>query len=246
LNRSTFDGFHSDSDTVSKSEEELQLAGNSNNRLTKFQKDIITAVWQAKQPNFDGEREFEDPLGNKQNQYTARLAKKRTSTKLGKRFIYMKAKQAAPQQPKTTKQATKFDPSTHQITINEKILWKVLKQNKVRWTRVNRSHPCPLHDHGPVWEEELKQTVLEILDLEQTLAECRSGQHSDGRSREKHQEVQQKLNLLKSLQRELQPKVDKYKLHLKQYETCRQHVKQIENDLKKSECLVYRDSVRKS
>lgn len=66
MNRSTFDGFHSDSDTVSKSEEELQLAGNRNNRLTKLQKDIITAVWQAKQPNFDGEREFEDRLRNKQ------------------------------------------------------------------------------------------------------------------------------------------------------------------------------------
>jgi multidrug resistance efflux pump len=108
---------------------------------------------------------------------------------------------------------------------------KVLNKNKVRYTRVNRSHPCHLHDNGPVWEEQLEQTVKEIAEMEASLAQCTPTNHTGGCSQEKHQDAKEKLQLLKSIQRQLQPKVDKYRRHLQQYEASRKHVKQIESDL---------------
>lgn len=62
-------------------------------------------------------------------------------------------------------------------------------------------------------------------------------------SAEGHEQQNKKLKLLLSIQADLTAKVDHYHLHLKQYESCRQHLKQIEHELKPGQCLCYRDFV---
>ena len=130
-----------------------------------------------------------------------------------------------------------FDPGTHTITVNAKVLWSALKDSKVRYTRVNRSHPCQLHDKGPVWVQQFEDAVKKQSELELQMRSC--SHVTDCLCSQARAQCQ----LLLSLQRELEPKKNKYELHLKQYAAARKHVKQIEINLKKGECLVYRDFV---
>ena len=130
-----------------------------------------------------------------------------------------------------------FDPGTHTITVNAKVLWSALKDSKVRYTRVNRSHPCQLHDKGLVWVQQFEDAVKKQSELELQMRSC--SHVTDCLCSQARAQCQ----LLLSLQRELEPKKNKYELHLKQYAAARKHVKQIEINLKKGECLVYRDFV---
>ena len=139
-----FDEFHSDSEeTEPNSEMEFSLPSNVNTKkLTKFQMDIIAAVVQGKQTNFDPETEFVDRLRKAQNAYVSRLAKKRAEAKLRKRIGVVKAKASISGSYKGKKAHDEkpapvaFNPSTHTITVNPKMLWKVLNKNKIRYTRV--------------------------------------------------------------------------------------------------------------
>ena len=83
---------------------------------------------------------------------------------------------------------------------------QVIRESGIKYTCRHKPHSCPLHDEGPIW-------VLRLRDVTARLAA--------------NPDRDQFAKLLKE-QRELQTKVNRYKLHLQQYEKCRAAVKQAE------------------
>ena len=75
------DGFRSGSDSESSnsdtSENEFKMSAAKTDKFAKFQKDVYSAVWRAKQPNFDPDEEFNSRLAEARQAYTAQLAKKK-------------------------------------------------------------------------------------------------------------------------------------------------------------------------
>lgn len=134
--------------------------------------------------------------------------------------------------------------------------WKILKDNGVTWTRnINPVH-CKLHTEGPLNVRAQKRLLdqQEAVDVRRKSIQelLTAEQHKKGEAR-----YEEKIALLYSQQQAcevenaelqgrvntLQRKVEEFNDHVAQYKTCRDSVKKAESNLKKGECLVYRDFV---
>ena len=106
--------------------------------------------------------------------------------------------------------------------------WRVLEAHNIRFTEVHNPTSCPIHDEGPGNELALAKVNAELEalgNLEQTKAVA--GQRRD----------------LLAQCRRLTKEVERYHLHLRQYEKQRAHIQDLEEHLKPGECVLYRDYV---
>jgi hypothetical protein len=144
---------------------------------------------------------------------------------------------------------------------SEEVFWKILKENKIKFTTKVRPTICPIHDKGPSDERALVEALLEEKRLQTEYArtigvlEAQKAQAQQGTCQNEADERalsactmavnQAKKELLQMSHKALafQKKVDKYKMHLAQFETSRMEVNKIMDNLGPDECLVYRDFV---
>ena len=121
------------------------------------------------------------------------------------------------------------DPSTFDVKCPaSETFWKVLEAHDIRFTEVHNPTSCPIHDAGPGNELALAKVNAELEalgNLEQTKAVA--GQRRD----------------LLAQCRRLTKEVERYHLHLRQYEKQRAHIQDLEEHLKPGECVLYRDYV---
>jgi hypothetical protein len=141
--------------------------------------------------------------------------------------------------------------------------FKLLKKKKVRWNLDVNPTTCPIHDSGPMYESLLKQmredltanttmqhecrTKMSHLELE--LQNCKVSARAEQikaslvLERQTSRTLTDDKLVIKAKLTEYDIKVTKYHTHLKQYETARAKVKEVEKELVPGQCLVYRDFV---
>jgi hypothetical protein len=149
---------------------------------------------------------------------------------------------------------------------SEEVFWRILTDNKIKFTTTVRPTNCPIHETGPSYERALKEALLDeqvleaefnrttgllddrkrLLDAHRPQEEGRQNDADEADLRACTEAVNQaKSELLKVGQKKLrlQKQVALYHKHLAQYETSRAEVKKIMENLGPDECLVYRDFV---
>ena len=128
---------------------------------------------------------------------------------------------------------------------SEEVFWKILKENKIKFTTKVRPTICPIHDKGPSDERALVEALLEEKRLQTEYArtigvlDAQKAQAQQGTCQKEADERalsactvavnQAKKELLQMSQKvvEFEKKVAKYKMHLAQFETSRMEVNKI-------------------
>jgi hypothetical protein len=217
------------------------------NKDTGYQRDLILAQSMARAPDFDESREFQTRYKEYMGKYAQRLARQRR--KAGKLVV---PPQEAPepawsswsQQPETVSmedgpvhlhggagiEAKCNAAGSLQTTcklskptaVTPATFEKILAAKGVRYTTCSHESRCPLHDNGPVWEIRKKNVVAQLCGMPGT---------------------DERLPALKKQLRVLEPLVNRYHRHLKQFAVQRARVQQIERDLPPRHGLAYRDFV---
>ena len=149
---------------------------------------------------------------------------------------------------------------------SEEVFWRILTDNKIKFTTTVRPTNCPIHEMGPSNVRAFREALLEeqlleaefnrttgllddrkrLLDARRPEEEGRQNDADEADLRACTEAVNQaKSELLKVGQKKLklQKHVELYHKHVAQYETSRAEVNKIMENLGPDECLVYRDFV---
>ena len=149
---------------------------------------------------------------------------------------------------------------------SEEVFWRILTDNKIKFTTTVRPTNCPIHEMGPSNVRAFREALLEeqlleaefnrttgllddrkrLLDARRPEEEGRQNDADEADLRACTEAVNQaKSELLKVGQKKLklQKQVELYHKHVAQYETSRAEVNKIMENLGPDECLVYRDFV---
>jgi hypothetical protein len=116
------------------------------------------------------------------------------------------------------------------------VFWKILREAGVLWTQSAHPHPCHLHENGPAQVQ-----LLETLLAQHTETVRRQAIYEQ--DSEEWDKCRRELNALNQRICDTKKLVRNYNLHLEQFEKCRAYAKDIEENLKPGECLVFRDFV---
>ena len=128
--------------------------------------------------------------------------------------------------------------------------WNIIKKFKIHWTQHFKPTECPIHDSGPLHEENLNELIRKQHQAGQRLRSAQDaivlgkGTHADVRQFRNAEAME--IDALKKLEqaaRKLRESIKLFHLHLRQYEACRKTIKQIEENLKVGEGVMYRDFV---
>ena len=146
-----------------------------------------------------------------------------------------------------------------QNPVSEEVFWKILSDNKIKFTTTVRPTICPIHDTGPSNERALQEALLleqaltaefnrttGILDARKPREEGRQNDADENYLRACTEAVNQsKRDLLQVSQKvlKLEKQVALYHKHQVQYDSSRREVNDIMENLGPEECLVYRDFV---
>ena len=228
--------------------------------LTRFEKSLRSAVYTAREPDHNEEREYLDRTKSAQDKYKLLLDIKRTRTlgvnvnfatkqKLVKRECQDIAAllAGAESDEDCGAEAEPFVPTP----MTQRRFWRLLHARKIRWTRQVNPTECPIHDNGPQQELELKALETKVQTQRQTLEALRNEirtavenkEHSTEQMRKQEKTQVTELGNLYRAVRILRDNVSRYHTHLKQFEVCRAVVKRIEANLVPGECVLYRDFV---
>jgi hypothetical protein len=197
----------------------------SDGKLTKLQRDVLTAVWASEQQGFDEAAEFKTRLRDATDAYQLKLAVLR---------LQRDAVPIVPRKRGAHKMSEKFVPREHKITApTQEAFFKVLRERKVKYTVVENATRCPIHDDGPSQELELEKVNERLRMLHEEVG--RVGRYTNEQSIQKQK--------LLSAKRRLDKQVQTYRWHCRQYEVQRKKVQDIEKALCVGQGVLYRDFV---
>jgi hypothetical protein len=199
---------------------------------TRLQVSMVTAQEAALRDGFDQEAEFELRKAYADAVYLARVAQRRTfkwdeeAAEVGDESEFNRH-----EEDDDAKNVPMIDEDADIVGVPDAppgveeyhvpamaTFWGVLKKSKIRYTRAIPAHECPLHDNGPLWELQFQQVFDARIFLPDDEALLRR-------------------------ERVLAAKVQRYRLHIEQYEEQRPFIKELERNLAPGECVLYRDFV---
>jgi hypothetical protein len=140
--------------------------------------------------------------------------------------------------------------------VSPSTFWAIIRK-EFRFSTKVHPHHCVIHDTGPSLEAALTNVAtclqeananLERLEIEiKNSLRATEGSEVEGPNVqvliEKKAEQKKLAESLMRKQRDLYNDVQKYRTHLRQFEKCRPLVKEVQDNLKPGECLIYRDFV---
>lgn len=232
---------------------------------TRLQASTLAAMWASEQDDFDLETEMDLRREKALQKYDAKKEvqkKARNRSRVRRAHIAKYRRQTPqpqdpqptepqdpqptepqPQEPQMNKQEGKqackqnhkpdkalrmvgtFDPSQYEVRPrNMQTFWSILNDADVKYSYNVTKHPCPICDEGAVWQLLHAEAVTRLGRLE--LDESDAGY----------------IEALREVRR-TKFKVEEYALHMMQYEYCRDNLKEIEENLKPGELLIWRDFV---
>jgi hypothetical protein len=234
---------------------------------TKFEADVVAAASHKEYDNSTTEFDIREAMALVE--YQSRLKRNaKAQRKFGKVRPSSKAKRsntkAALEELLQRPDAPAYlkSPSPGQKPCSEMAFWAILTENGIRWTMTVRPTICPIHDEGPSNETALQVALLEetrlnaehtraiaLLDAQRAQPPPEEASQHDAYERALSTCTaavnQAKSDLLTVSQKvlKLQKQVALYHKHLAQFETSRQEVDKIMENLGPDECLVFRDFV---
>ena len=180
----------------------------------RFAKHLLQSVAAATDPKFNVHEEQTLRLQFITHKYEVALEKERERASQSSKIMGAKKKATS-----TTATACLEDV----CPVSNKTFWRYMRelkqQGKIKWTTNYKPYGCRIHENGPEYVEELEH--------EKKLTSEGVPVTSDRKKKLKF----------------LQKKVDKYEIHLQQYEQCRPYVEKIISNLGENECLIFRDFV---
>ena len=246
--------------------EKLRIDQTPGGQRTIFEADVVAAANNVKYDNSTTEYDIRWAMALQE--YQSRLSRNATAQRK-----FNKVRPSSKGMPIITKKhieelMKKPDAPTYlscttpgQNPCSEEVFWKTLKENQIKFTTKVRPTVCPIHDTGSSDERTLVEALLEEKRLQTEYArtigvlDAQKAQAQQGTCQKEADERalsactvavnQAKKELLQMSHKvfEFQKKVDKYKMHLAQFETSRMEVNKIMDNLGPDECLVYRDFV---
>ena len=228
-------------------------------KRARFERDLLTAAAHPEYDNSTLEHDIREALA--WQEYQKRLKKNadrqrkfgnvRPATKQK-----MKATTGKVQELGQTAGAPEYlkEGRTELSPCSEEVFWKILLEDGIRFTTNFRQTTCPIHEEGPKHERELEKAYA--LETKLMARQENATDHLDTenrreqpdaeaikRSTERVQQTAKDLRTVLNTRIDLEAKVEKYKKHKNQFETCRKRVNKIMENLGPGECLVYRDFV---
>jgi len=192
--------------------------------LTMFQANMLAAIAQSKEQDFNQDVEIE----KRQNKWTKHYARKllRKAGELCKETKAERAIREAVDQKRSDmrKGVIQFDPLGYEVIgLGMRPFGAYLKRANLRYTTFSTPHPCPLCQDGESW-------TLQHEEL--TRMKAKAGLEGEVFSAKKSKHLN-----------DLETKVKNYKLHKAQLEVCRAEVKSLEDGLLPGQAIVIRDYV---
>ena len=138
-----------------------------------------------------------------------------------------------------------YDPTP----VQQDTFWKIMKEEKQRYTFKTRDKECPYHDKHPVVAQRVKDIAVTLARLAEEL-QCATTEVEKATAKEdletliaRKTKLQAEHERCVGEQRRLQQELSECDRHKEQYDTARKKILTIQENLKPKECLIYRDFV---